>query len=305
MSKFDDLINMAVKLGYSIEAEEKKRSKAAAVSRKAGKKKRQPGVRKFGEDTYLTSKLLYKIMDRTDKTVHYVAGIGAAEKLVEGLKTEEHNLVLFTTNTSGDKLVAPKHYQCIVSSNGKAGYASFFRPTTEWRRAKIHNKDGAPEWGLIQILPWPIAPGGFYFLLKDIQGGEKEVIFLSQRKVIVAGPYRVAEEKYLQELSKGDRLVIEDILDDRALLDAVELVLNCHFSELSTRRALDILRKGTTRYAHDPTEIAEGSSRAQRDQQTIENQQTVIDRQAKEIERLSLIVTQQLGIIQGLGETTA
>ena len=148
-------------------------------------------------------------------------------------------------------------------------------------------------------------PGGFYFQLKDTSGGSQEVTEETAGKVAYQDDYRAAEAMYLSRLAEGERLVIEDILDERALLDATELVLNCHFSQAATKKALDILKNGTVGYAAEPTLVAEGQTRAQKDQQTIENQRTVIDQQTIEIERLSLIVTQQLGIIQGLGETTA
>ncbi len=81
------------------------------------------------------------------------------------------------------------------------------------------------------------------------------------------------EREHLSRVSTedGDRLIIDQVTDERDLLDAIELVLNCTFSEKALKQALYLLQRGTTQFGNFNPENFGEVDRALNDRQQIAN----------------------------------
>jgi hypothetical protein len=225
-----------------IEAKKAQAHKNKKATRRKGKKRPKHG------DTPLTKNLVYKVMDITDKTVYFCGGLGATEELVDRLETEGHTLFQFTTNVSGNHLRPPRPYQCVLSNSGTHGYRAFWRPGTEYTRCKIV-KGETTELGLFTVQKWPVCPGGIYFKVAKVEGGQEEVTDPMPGPVF-AGKFERMEKEHLAVVKQGDeeRIIVNQVTDERDLISAVEAVLNATFSEHALRQALRMLERGTIQF---------------------------------------------------------
>lgn len=277
---FQQLIDIGKRVGEAEKAKERSKAQKKATKRKGKKRK------KF-KDTPLTKRLIYKVMDKTDGTVYFVVGLGKTEELVEQLEAKGHELFQFTTNTKGNRLIRSKPWQCILSSDGKAGYRAFWRPGEKYTRCKIVRDKDAPELGLFTISKWPTVPGGIMFKLAKFPGGDDEIT----EKVGVppfAGKFERMEREHLTVMRQGDveRYIIDAVTEERDLLDAVELVLNCSFSEKALKQAMQLLRRGTTQFGEiSPNDLGR-VNRWMRDCERIDELEELGEQQERRIRTL-------------------
>jgi hypothetical protein len=238
---FSDILAMGKSAG-EVEAEKARATKNKKATKRKGKKRE-----KFG-DTPLTKDLVYKVMDITGKTVYFCGGLGATEKLVDELDAEGHTLYEFATNIRGNRLRHPRPYQCVLSSNGRHGYRAFWRPGTEYTRCKVI-KGETTELGLFTVQKWPVCPGGIYFKVAKAEGGLEEVTEPMPGPVF-AGKFERMEKEHLAVVKQEDeeRIIVNQVTDERDLISAVEAVLNASFSEHALRQALRMLERGTIQF---------------------------------------------------------
>ncbi|NIM98093.1 MAG: hypothetical protein GTO24_08460 [candidate division Zixibacteria bacterium] len=260
----DDIIKVGKAIGEQEKAKAATKKKKAATKRKGSTRKRQ-------EDTPLTRDLIYKVMDETDGTVYFCCGIGKTEELVDQLEAGGHDLYWFTENANGARLRNPQPYQCVLSTRKTWGYKHFWRPGTKYTRCKIVNGE-TTNLGLFTVGKWPTVPGGICFEIAKHPDGEEEVTEDSLPTAF-AGKFERMEREHLSRVSTkdGDRLIIDQVTDERDLLDAIELVLNCTFSEKALKQALYLLQRGTTQFGNFNPENFGEVDRALNDRQQIAN----------------------------------
>jgi hypothetical protein len=191
----DDFQTFA-KAAKRVQAEEKKKTTARKRKGGGGGKKRKPM-----EDTALTIRFIYRIKDRTSKTVHICQGVGQTEQVVARLEGEGHDLVQFSHNKGGTKLKRPIPYQCIMDSRGKdAGYCYSWRPTEEYTSIIVHSADN--DLRLFTQVDWPYHPGGVHFRLKECTPEEKGqttggVVHMSREVMDEATYLKLAQDRGL------------------------------------------------------------------------------------------------------------
>ncbi len=225
-------------------AKETLKKKSVAAARKQGQRRRR------GQDTPLTSRLVYRVLDKTDGKVFIVAGAGNVETLTDDLAAAGHELVSFKTNKTGGSIGTPRPYQCILDRRGKLGnFRYFWRPSDTYTKLEV--LDESESVAMFTVKPWPYYPGGLCFALQEVTEETKELDYTDR---VEMGPEYQAELDYLTSLKRQGKKVIVRFTRPDEFVRAISELTGDYPTEEAIQEASEYINSHVTTWPPSPGE---------------------------------------------------
>lgn len=246
-SDIDSIFSEAKKVSEVVKAEAKKSETKKTLKKTATAARKK---RRRGQDTALTSRLVYRVLDKTDGKVLIVAGTGNAELVTDRLTEAGHELVLFKINKAGHSIGTPKPYQCILDGRGKLGnFRYFWRPSDTYTELEV--LDESKSVAMFTVEPWPYYPGGLCFALQKVTEETKELDYTDR---IEMGPEYQAELDYLTVLKSQGKKVITRFTRPDEFVRAISGMTGDYATEESILKAAEYINSHVTVWPPSPAE---------------------------------------------------
>lgn len=243
----DTIFSEAAKISEAAKAVEKKEATKTTQKKKSTTARKK---RRRGQDTALTSHLVYRVLDKTDGKVLIIVGVGNAELTTDRLKEAGHELVLFKANKAGGSVGTPKPYQCILDGRGKLGnFRYFWRPSDTYTKLEV--LDESKSVAMFTVEPWPYYPGGLCFALQKVT---EETKGLDYTDSIEMGPEYQEELDYLTVLKSQGKKVITRYTRPDEFVRAMASLTGDYPTEEAIAEAAKYISEHVTEWPPSPAE---------------------------------------------------